>query len=119
MTSRQPRGIDAISEEEANLYFDYMVAGAERARGRHGFRVPTFVLIPWVENGFAVLRTNTLANKYGVSRRTMWRTISGCVRDGIIKVIGYTDEGKAMYAPCLEIVDEWRAKNTGLANGEE
>lgn len=108
-----------LYEEEARLYMDYMTAGADRARGRHGFRIPAFVVMPWLENGYAVLRTNTLAKQYGVSRRTMWRTISGCVQDGIIKVVGYTDEGKAMYAPCLEIVDEWRAKKSGRGHDKE
>lgn len=90
---------------------DYLTAGAYKLKGRHGFRIPSFVVTQWVQNGFAVLRTNTLAKKYGVGRRTMWETIKRCEAAGFIKCIGFTDAGKHMWVPVLERGDEWRAEH--------
>lgn len=100
---------EELSEETYRLYTDYMMAGNRQLRGRHGFRIPALVLDQWHRQGFAVLRTNTLASYYGVGRKTMWKTIQSAVKAGFIREIGRTDEGKAMYVPCLEKGNEWRA----------
>ncbi len=100
---------EELTEETYRLYTDYMMAGNRRIRGRHGFRIPALVLDQWHRQGFAVLRTNTLARHYGVGRKTMWKTIQSAVKAGFIKEVGRTEEGKAMYVPCLERGEEYRA----------
>ncbi|MBP1848485.1 hypothetical protein J2046_006781 [Rhizobium petrolearium] len=101
-----------MTEDTFQKFRDYMMAG-HQIRGRHGFRIPALVLDQWHQNGFAVLRTNTLARHFGVQRKTMWQTIKGAVDAGFIKEIGRTEEGKAMYVPCLERGEEWRAAREG------
>ncbi|WP_242221173.1 hypothetical protein [Shinella zoogloeoides] len=98
-----------MTEEDYQLYTDYLMAGNGQLRGRHGFRIPAVVMDQWHRQGFAVLRTNTLAKHYGVQRKTMWKTIKGVVDAGFIREVGRTAEGKAMYVPCLERGKEWRA----------
>lgn len=97
-----------MTEETFQQFRDYMMA-SHRIRGRHGFRIPALVLDQWQQKGYAVLRTNTLARHFGVQRKTMWQTIKSAVDAGFIKEIGRTEDGKAMYVPCLERGEEWRA----------
>lgn len=99
---------EELTEETYRLFTDYVMAGNHRLRGRHGFRIPALVLDQWHKQGFAVLRTNTLAKYYGVGRKTMWRTIQGAVDAGFIKEIGRTADGKSKYVPCLDRGEEWR-----------
>jgi len=101
--------LESLPDTLVQRMTDYITAAAYRTRGRHGFRIPAIVCQDWAEHGHSVLRTNTLAKQYGVGRRTMDRTIKGVVRAGFIREIGRTAEGKAMYVPCLERGDEWRA----------
>jgi hypothetical protein len=111
---------EELTEERYRLYTDYMMAGNRQIRGRHGFRIPSLVLDQWHKQGFAVLRTNTLARYYGVGRKTMWKTIQSAVKASFIKEIGRTEDGKAMYVPCLERGEEWRAAldARAIANGQ-
>lgn len=97
---------------------DYVNAGAYRLRGRHSWRIPAIVAEQWHRQGFALLRTNTLARHYGVQRKTMWKTIKGVIDAGFIREVGRTDDGIAMYAPCLERGDEWRAGQMERASDE-
>lgn len=100
--------LESLPDAHVQRMMDYIMSGTS-ARGRHGFRIPAIVCQEWAEHGHAILRTNTLARLYGVGRKTMWRTIQSCVTDGFIREIGRTAEGRAMYAPCLEKGDKWRA----------
>ena len=100
---------EQMTEETYRLYTDYVSAGAYCLKTRNGFRIPALVLDQWNEQGFAILRTNTLAEKYGVGRKTMWNTIRGAIDNGFIKEVGRTEEGRSMYVPCLERGIEWRA----------
>jgi len=101
---------EEMTEQTYRLYSDYIAAGTHQLRTRHGFRIPAIVLDQWHQQGFAVLRTNTLARHYGVQRKTMWNTIRSTVEAGFIKEVGRTDDGKAIYVPCLERGTEWRAR---------
>lgn len=98
-----------MTDEDCRMYTDYLMSGNRQLRGRHGFRIPAIVLDQWHKQGYAVLRTNTLARQYGVQRKTMWKTIQSVVDAGYIREIGRTAEGKAMYVPCFEKGQEWRA----------
>lgn len=89
---------------------DYIAAGAYSLRSRHGFRIPALVVDQWRQQGYAVLRTNTLAQRFGVGRRTMWNTIRGAIEAGFIKEIGRNEDGRPMYVPVVERGDEWRAQ---------
>lgn len=106
---------DEMTEETYQIYSDYLMAGTHRLKGRHGFRIPAIVMEQWEEQGYAVLRTNTLARRFGVQRKTMWNTIKAVEDAGFIKEIGRTEDGKAMYAPLLERGAEWRAGRGGRA----
>lgn len=107
----------ALTDELAQRILDYINAGTMTARGRHGFRIPSIVAGEWAANGYAVLQTNTLARRLGVQRKTMWRTIANCIEDGFIREIGRTDDGRAMYEPCLEKGDECRRQAEVRAHG--
>ncbi|ACM25789.1 hypothetical protein [Rhizobium rhizogenes] len=105
-----------LPEETIERVTDYITAGAYRLRSRHGFRIPAIVAGDWAEQGYSILKTNALARQYGVQRKTMWSTIKGCIDAGFIREIGRTEDGRAMYVPCLERGDEWHAAKTERAN---
>ncbi|CAN7614226.1 hypothetical protein LJR030_001516 [Rhizobium sp. LjRoot30] len=105
-----------MTDEDYHLYTAYLMAG-DKIRGRHGFRIPALVMEQWERQGYAVLRTNTLARHYGVGRKTMWRTIQAAINAGFIHEIGRTAEGKAMYIPCFERGREWQASREMRASG--
>lgn len=99
----------SLNDDDIERLTDYMTAGAYVLKTKNGFRIPALVVEQWRENGFAVLRTNALAARYGVGRKTMWNTIKGAIDAGFIKEIGRTEDGRAMYVPVVERGDEWRA----------
>lgn len=103
-----------MTEDEYDLYSAYLMAGTHTLPGRHGFRIPAVVLDQWREHGFAVLRTNSLAKKFGVQRKTMWRTIKSAIDHGFIVKVGETEDGRWKFAPCLERGQEWRAAREGV-----
>ena len=108
--------LESLPDPLVQQLMDYVMSGTA-ARGRYGHCIPAIVSQEWIEQGYAVLRTNTLAKQYGIGRKTMWKTIRACIDDGFIREIGRTDEGRAMYAPCLERGTAWRAAREARLNG--
>lgn len=109
-----------LTDDDIERLTDYMTAGAYVLKTKNGHRIPALVVDQWREQGYAVLRTNTLAARYGVGRKTMWRTIQGAVDAGFIKEAGRTDDGRVMYVPIVERGDEWRAAhNARMAKYEQ
>lgn len=95
----------------ARHLMDYLMAASHRCspRSRIEFRIPAFVADAWQVHGHAVLSASRIASTYGVTRSTVRGAIKKLVRAGVIKIIGNTPDGRLMYAPCLEIGEEYRA----------
>jgi hypothetical protein len=114
-----PKTLNDVPESTFRQLLDYSAAATSRLRaGRHDFRIPLIVADEWVRNGHCILSTNGLARQFDSTRRTMCFAIARCIEAGCIRKVGRTDDGRAIYAPCLEIGDEWRAAKEARANGQ-
>lgn len=89
---------------------DYCRATTRLTNGKHDFRIPHIVADDWSRKGYCVLSTNGLARQFGSTRRTMCLAIARLVAAGAIREIGRTVDGRAMFVPCLELGDHFRAR---------
>lgn len=113
-----PQTLNDVPETTFRQLLDYSAAATSILRtGRHDFRIPFIVADEWVRSGCCILSTNGLARQFNSTRRTMCFAIARCIEAGTIREVGRTADGRAMYEPCLEIGDEWRAAKEARANG--
>ena len=97
---------------------DYVTASLYLTAGIHDHRIPPIVADQWSKQGFALLSTNDLASRFHTTRRTICHALARLVAAGVIKEIGRTADKRALYAPCLERGDEWRAAYEERVHGE-
>lgn len=110
--------LDELPEPTILRIIDYSNAAMYLTTGRHDWRIPSIIAREWATQGHSVPSTNRLARQFGTTRRTMCLALRRLVSAGIIRETGRTEDGRAMYAPCLEIADSYRAQIEGGADGQ-
>lgn len=104
------RTLDELPEPLLQQVIDYVVAAGSLTRGKHDFRIPYIVAHEWALTGRCVLSTNDLARRFKSTRRTMCNAIDRLIEAGAIRIVGRTADNRAMYEPCLETGEIWRAE---------
>lgn len=107
-----------VPEATIRRMMDYIGATARMTNGRHDSRIPYIVADEWSRKGYCVLSTNGLARQFGSTRRTICAAIDRLVDAGVIREVDRTKEGRAVYVPCLELGDKWRAAKEARADGQ-
>lgn len=113
------RTLEDVPEATIKRMTDYATAATYMTAGRHDWRIPSIVADDWATKGYCVLSMKGMAMKFGSTRRTMCLAVRRLVAAKIIKEVGRLDDGRAMYVPCLERGDEWRAAFEERMNGRD
>lgn len=106
-----------LPESTFRRMLDYTRAAASLTNGRHDFHIPFMVADDWAIQGYCVLKTGAVERRLGAGRRTAFRSIARLLKAGAIREIGRTPEGHRICVPCLEIGDEWRARQEAQSHG--
>jgi hypothetical protein len=106
MTSKT---LDDLPEPLLRRMTDHVTAGLYLTAGRYDHKIPYIVAHEWALTGRCVLSTNDLARRFNSTKRTMCLALKRLTRANVIREVGRTDDGRAIYVPCLERGDEWRS----------
>ena len=101
--------LDRIPADLVRRYMDYLTAATFASRGQHDHRLPALVIEQFVEKGYATLPSHALAARFGATRRTICASRKRLEAAGFIRQTGINDRKQAVYVPCLERADEYRA----------
>lgn len=112
------KSLEDLPEPLLQQMIDYVVAAGSLTRGKHDFRIPYIVAHEWALTGRCVLSTNDLARRFNSTRRTMCLAIERLVKAGAIRIVGRTDDNRAMYEPCLETGATWRSEREARLHGQ-
>jgi len=100
----------ALPDSEIQRLTDYLMAAIFATAGKCDHQLVPIILEQYLEKGFAVLPSNTLAARLNSCRRTICTGRKRLEKAGFIRQIGLNTDGQYACVPLLERADEYRAR---------
>ncbi len=112
------QSIKDVPERDVAMSLDFLSAVAAAAPSRTAVRFATDIAHECLLAGESRITHKELQRRAGVCRRTTQHAIHSLLDRDIIRRIGTTPQGSAIYQACWERGDEWRARAMERAHAE-